>query len=297
MYSVDATNAHLLIGYRDVFLGDMPNLKSEIEALNMHKAISIICELIRVRDAMLKPIQISVGEFIIPFESVLKKEICGINPESPEEMFTNPLLRKDVHIVSIQMLLLLLKQVIQYGNYETLNHTEYEITLSDYRKIIQLQLVVVEEINQKHLKEELDVNHFLYSTYHLNYRKNVSHEFLRMYYMMEKISRSKYNFDDSVQNEYVDYYTDFTAKYGFTPTQYLFLLFGELTTYYSDINGLIYASMWKDVKKAYASITEKGLIIKVINTLSQPIEKYFDWVRETEIKNGILANFLNFLFC
>jgi len=34
------------------------DLKEEIEKLNMHKAISIICELIRVRDAMMEAIQI-----------------------------------------------------------------------------------------------------------------------------------------------------------------------------------------------------------------------------------------------
>lgn len=42
MYSVDATGAQLLLGYTDVFSGETPNLKEEIAALNMHKAISII---------------------------------------------------------------------------------------------------------------------------------------------------------------------------------------------------------------------------------------------------------------
>lgn len=63
MYSVDATGAQLLIGYTDVFSGETPNLKEEIATLNMHKAISIICELIRVRDAMLEPIPVLWGEF------------------------------------------------------------------------------------------------------------------------------------------------------------------------------------------------------------------------------------------
>ncbi len=36
-----------------------------------------------------------------------------------------------------------------------------------------------------------------------------------MYYMMERLSRDKEQFDVDVQNEYRDYYTDFTEKYGF----------------------------------------------------------------------------------
>ena len=40
---------------------------------------------------------------------------------------------------------------------------DYEILEDDYKKIIQLQLAVVEKVNEKHLAE-LDANHFLYST-------------------------------------------------------------------------------------------------------------------------------------
>jgi len=219
MYSVDMNGVQLLLGYTDVFSSTMPNLEEEIGKLNMHKAVSIICELIRVRDAMMEPILILQWEFRIPFETILKKQMCGIDAESPEEMLSNPLLRRDVHIISVQMLLILLKKIIRYGNYETIYDTEYEIAEDDYKKIIQLQLVVAEEVSQKQSKE-FDTNHFLYSTYHLNYQRNVAQEFLRMYYMMEKISRDKRNFNQDVQNEYRDYYAAFAEKYGFTPTQY-----------------------------------------------------------------------------
>ncbi len=89
MYSVDATGAQLLIGYTDVFSWETLNLKEEIATLNMHKSISIICELIYVRDAMLEPIPVLWGEFRIPFETVLKKQMCDIDPISPKEMFSN----------------------------------------------------------------------------------------------------------------------------------------------------------------------------------------------------------------
>ena len=295
MYSVDTDNAQLVLGYTDVFLDEIPDLQEEIKKLNMHKAISIVCELIRVRDAMLDPIRILWGEFRIPFETVLKKQMCGINPKSPEELISNPLLKKNVHIISLQMLLILLKKIVQYGNYETMSNAEYEITEEDYKEIIRLQLVVAEELNQKHL-QEFDKNHFLYSTYHLNYQRNVAHEFLRIYYMMERISKDINNFDIDVQKEYRDYYSAFTKKYQFTPTQYIFLLFWELSIYYSDINGLLYNTMWRNIENVYGKVNEKELSNKVIGVLSQQASDYLTWASESENQEWDFSKFFEFPF-
>ena len=46
--------------------------------------------------------------------------MCGIVPKSPEELFANPLLKRNVHIISVQMLLILLKKFVRFGNYETI---------------------------------------------------------------------------------------------------------------------------------------------------------------------------------
>lgn len=295
MYSVDADSAQLLIGYTDIFSGEIPDVKEEISKLNMHKSISIICELIRIRYAMLEPMYFGNVECKIPFETVLKKQICDINVDSLEEMFTQPLLRKDVHIISLQMLLLLLKEIIIYGDYQTLEYSNYEISQNDYKKIIQLQLVIVENLSQKHLNEDFDLNHFLYSTYHLNYQRNVANEFLRMYYMMEKISRNKENYNDD-KNEFRDYYSDFTAKYGFTPTQYSSFLFLELEIYYSKTNGLVYNSMWKDIEEIYSQMKDKELIYQVIKTLSQPVKEYFNWAIKSKEREWDFSNFFEFPF-
>ncbi|MCD8338304.1 MAG: hypothetical protein LUD18_13755 [Lachnospiraceae bacterium] len=46
-YSPDMTEAELIFTYSDVFKGkEKPDLYKEIESLNIHKTISIICELI-----------------------------------------------------------------------------------------------------------------------------------------------------------------------------------------------------------------------------------------------------------
>jgi hypothetical protein len=52
-------------------------------------------------------------------------------------------------------------------------------------------------------KKEFNVDHFIYSNYHLNYQRNVASEFLRMYYMMEKVSREVENFDEDVKGEHL----------------------------------------------------------------------------------------------
>lgn len=295
MYSVEVSDAQVQIGYLDVFTGEVPDLEAEIKNLNIHKTVSIICELIQVKDSLLDPIKTLGGEFRIPLETILKREMCGITANTPEEMFSNPLFRKDLHIISLQMLLILLKKVIQYGNFESINDAEYEITKDDYEKVIQLQLVVADEINRKHMIE-VDTDHFLYSTYHLNFKRNMAHEFLRMYYMLEKISRDIHNFDEDVQKEYRDYYSDFTTKYGFTPTQYSSYLFWELTTYYTDKNGLSYHTMWKSVNKEYDKFSNKDMIREVIGILSRPLIKHRDWAIESDAHEWDFSKFYEYPF-
>lgn len=90
-----------------------------------------------------------------------------------------------VDIKGAQMLLILLKKILIYGNMETLDCDEYDITHDDYQEIIKLQLLVADIVAEKN-KKEFNVEHFIYSNYHLNYQRNVASEFLRMYYMMEK---------------------------------------------------------------------------------------------------------------
>lgn len=295
MYSIDLDGAQLLLGYTDVFSSEIPNLKEEIEKLNMHKAISIISELIRIRDAKLDPIQVFGKEIKIPFETVLKKRICEIDMGEPGEFFSNSMLNKNVHIISVQMLLLLLKKVILHGNHKTIECSEYEISWDDYEKIIQLQLIVAEDINQKHA-QEINADHFLYSTYHLNYERNVANEILRMYYIMEKLSVNKNLFEVDVQKEYRDYYKAFIDKYGFSPKQYISSLFFELDNYYAGINGLTYAPIWKSSESIYGHLKAKQDIVEVIGTLSQTTEHHIKWVSESENQEWDFSGFFEFPF-
>lgn len=293
MYSVDENNIQILIKYSEVFSGDVPELKDEIFKLNMHKAISIVCELIAIRDATIS-VKCRGEEYKLPFETVLKREICGIDPKSTKKRNTEYLLGEDKHIVSLQMLLLLLKNIIHYGNYQTLDEVEYKITQEDYKQIIKLQLIVLENVDNRCL-EKFDENHFIYSSYHLYSRRSVACEFLRMYYILEKISRDKDAFGDA-KNEYRDYYTDFENKYGFTPIEYSALLFGELDEYCLNRNSLSYASSWRNIEKRYCKIGDKDLITKIINTLGQSIHEYSDWVAKSIDKEWDFSKFFEFPF-
>lgn len=295
MYSVDMKNAQLILRYSDVFPGEKPNLVDKIKNINMHKTISIISELIQIKDAKCEPINIFGMEVRFPFEIILKRDYCGMKPESPREMMENMMMRKNQHIISLQMLLILLKKVIIYGNYESLKEQNYEITNDDYKDIIMMQLLVADEISEKH-RESIDTDHFLYSTYHLNYQRNVANEFLRMYYMMECLSRSPYNFSDDVQSEYRDYYGDFTSKYCITPTEYSSLLFWELHYYYSDKNYLSTSKCWRNIDLIYKEAKEKEKISKVIDILMKKPCELREWAIKSEMDEWDFTLFYSFPF-
>lgn len=288
-------NAQVILAYSDVFPGEKPNLIEKIKNANMHKTISIISELIQIRDAKCKSINIFGMVLELPFEIILKRDYCGMRPKSPEEMMESTLLEKNKHIISLQMLLILLKKVIIYGNYNSLSQQDYKITDEDYKEVIMMQLLVADEISEKH-REHLDADHYLYSTYHLNYRRNVANEFLRMYYMMECLSRNPHVFSNDIQAEYRDYYRDFTEKYCITPTEYSSLLFLELNYYYSEKNCLSALKCWRNVELTYMNAKEKEKISKVIDILKINPIKLREWAINSEMEEWDFTSFYSFPF-
>lgn len=290
MYSANIKDVQLILGYSDVFPDGKPNLIETIKTMNMHKTISIISELIQIRDTKCDPINIFGMEVKLPFEAVLKHNYCGMSIETPEDMRENVMLRKNQHIISLQMLLILLKKVIIYGNYDSLKIKDYEITDEDYREVIMLQLLVSDEVSEKH-RGIIDTDHFLYATYHLNYPRNVANEFQRMYYLMECLSTKPQDFGDDVKAEYRDYYGDFTSRYGLTPTEYSSLLFWELQYYFSAKNSLAHLSCWRNVDFIYKNVREKEKISRVIDILkAEPIELK-DWAEKTEAEEWNFTSF------
>lgn len=295
MYSVDMKDAQLILGYSDVSSKEKPNLIEKIKKMNMHKTISIISELIQIRDAKCDPINILGMEVKFPFETILKRDYCGMKPESPKEMMENMMLRKNQHIISLQMLLILLKKVSIYGNYDSLKIKDYEINDEDYREVIMLQLLVADEVSEKH-KRNIDTDHFLYATYHFNYQRNVANEFQRMYYMMECLSINSQIFEDDIKAEYRDYYGDYTSRYGVTPTEYSSFLFWELQYYYSEKNALSKSRCWRNIDLIYKDAKEKEKISKVIDILKIELIKLKEWAEQTETDEWDFTAFYSFPF-
>ena len=172
---------------------------------------------------------------------------------------------------------------------------DYEIMDEDYREIIILQLLVADEVAEKH-KNDIDTDHFLYATYHLNYKRNTANEVQRMYYMMEYLNKNPETFDDDIRSEYRDYYGDFTSKYGVTPTEYIAFLFWELYYYNSEGKGLLWSKCWENIDLIYKDIKEKEKISKVINVLkTEPIELK-EWAKETETEEWDFTSFFTYPF-
>lgn len=218
-----------------------------------------------------------------------------MKPKSADEMKNNVMLRKNYHIISLQMLLILLKKVVIYGNYKSLNSIDYVINDDDYRKVIMLQLLVVDEVSQKN-KLDFDADHFIYASYHLNHQRRFANEFMRMYNMMECLSVDKQNFDEDIRKEYRDYYCDFTSKYGITPTEFSSLLFWELHYYFSEKNALSKSVCWRNIDLIYNSAKKKDTISKVIDILKiEPLELK-EWAKETEMNEWDFSYFYSYPF-
>lgn len=285
MYTVNDNDKQTILTYSDAFSDrDKPCLRKEIENLNMHKTISIICELIRVRDSKFDQ-ECFWGTIEIPLEASLKNEFCNLNIQSLEELRNNDIMEKDKHIISLQMLLILLKKVIAYGDYDTLKNNKYKIESEDYRKIVELQLLVAEEVSEKH-NINIDKEHFIYSTYHLNCNRNILNEFQRMYYLMELLNKKTANCA-SQKSEYKDYYNDFSLRYGITPIEYISSLFCEFDSYVPDTkflpcNKLSYTSNWRNVQTMDGELCNKEKIEKALDLLKAEPEKLKQWALETE---------------
>lgn len=271
----------VLLCYHDCFEGPLPDLVTEIKKLNMYKSISIITELINARQFKLV-VNMSGRIAHYPFDLVFKKMLIDIFPTEIKRSFKTLLLSKNKHTISLQMLLVLLKKLVAHGDYSTLDTLDSKIVIEDYAKIVRLQLIATEEFNKYFDANEVDTNHFIYANYHINNDRNVANEFVRSFYMFEKLCKDKNNFDSSVQAEYKNYYQVFTDRYTYTPTQYLSLLFWELSAYYPPINKLTFNLRWRNIDSVYGKTNMAKVGELVVNDLSKTVQFYQKWAISTE---------------
>lgn len=296
MKKLKMNKSQVILRYTDIHNGELPDLIEEIHSINMHKAISIISELITKKDNK-KEIRVTSKLIMnLTFEMKLKYLYFDIKKNGFNSFINHPFVNKNIHLISLQMLLMLLKFIILHGNYDTLDDTEYDISIDDYRKIIELQLIVANLNDAKYQGIEFDAGHFVYSNYHLNYSKNVANMFLRMYYMLEILNRDKTTFSNII-GEYRDYYNDFKNKYNFTITEYLFILFSHLIPYYQNddvkLSGLSY---WKNNDTFYIEQHNRELAKRIISLLSLPVKEYRSWAAKTIDNEWNFISYFQFPF-
>lgn len=276
MYNIDPDGWQELLLYSDIYSGPLPEIDNEIKEIETGKLISIICELIAVRNST-----VDTGYLKLPYQMVIKRDICGIKVGSVQELFSDTRLMKNRHIISLQTLLVLLKYAIKNTDGDVRNVQAYEVTKEDYLKVVKLGLLVAQKMSEKDAENSFSVSNFIYGTYHINNDHNVASAIVRSYYLLNYLDRNKDIFPADVINEYRDYWNDFQNKYGYTILDYLFTIFRILELYYGGNRYLSYQSFWLDLDVCYGNTAIKNTAKKVIADLGCTIENIKKWAIET----------------
>ena len=295
MYKPALDECQEIMTYSDFFSGPIPDLQDEIKKIDLAKAISVICELITVRNKII-PREIEapfVGKVIvdIPYQMVLKSKFCGIKPSSPTELYSDNRLQKNKHVVALQPMLILLKALIKNRNDLEINPTDFDLEDDDYKQVIKMGLLVAESLNQKD-ETNFSASNFLYGTYHINVDHNVAAEIVRSYYLLAVLNRDIDRFEDT-KKEYRDYWTAFISKYGYSIEEYLFACFRVLQQYYDANTYLSYRSVWFDPHKAYAGTKMESIASMVIEDISASPEDLKNWCADTYDETWNFQSFLS----
>ena len=284
MYKLFPEDWQELLVYSDIFEEPVPKIEDEIKKLNLGKAVSIICELLAVRNMTVSctrdvPV-VGKMEIDIPYEMILKRNFGNIKFQNLEELFSDNRMKKNRHIIALQPMLILLKNIIAYTEDVSIQETDFEITASDYAEIIKLQLVITESMQYRDA-QQFDTANFVYGNYHINNDHNVASEIVRSFYMLERLDRDVNNFPDDVKGEFKDYRGEFNKKYGYSVAEYLFSIFKELELYIGRESYLSYRSFWIDPDVAYSGTKILNIAKKVLKNLSSDLTGYREWCRNT----------------
>lgn len=280
MYQLSSENFETLLTYKDFYRcdSDVPNYLEKLSKLNVHKAISIVSELIAFRNKTID-FRIFNSLLSIPLEGSLKINLLDLNVHNYSK---DPRMNRHKHIISLQMLLVFLKQLIIHGNHETLNDSSYTIIFEDYKEIIDLQLQTIEMYDSffENMNEE-EQAHFIYANYHINYEKCVANSTIRNYYMFNVLALSPDNFEDEIKGEWRNYVADFKNKYDFSILEYMAVMFYELIPFYNSTKSLSYASIWRNIDSIYSNTKIYDQSKKIVSELSTSIGDLYDWAKSS----------------
>lgn len=288
MYKLDSRMLHRILTYSEIH-GTKLDQRQVIEfakSLNLYKSISIVCELLSLRNKTItKNSQylwwnLSVD---VPFDGAIKYHY--LNYQGPQKMdfingaedLLNPITHPNYHILTLQSLLIALKLLIGYGDYSSLTDNNSDITEDDYIFVIRLALMSIELLDY----HDFCTEHFIYGNYHLNQINNIGSEIARAYYVYDVIARDKSLFSKNVQNEYLDFNSDFMNKYGYSITEYLSVMFLLCEHDVGPKNHLLFSPIYRDLKKAFENLTNQENAKRIVNDLSLNIYEVKGWARDS----------------
>ena len=102
----------LILKYSDIFQGSIPNFETEIKKFNIYKLISIICELISLRNSEIK-IPFENVDISIAYEMYLKMLLLDVRfSEIKKSEYQKIIVDGQQHIISLQTALILIKKAL-----------------------------------------------------------------------------------------------------------------------------------------------------------------------------------------
>ena len=288
MYELDPNALQRILTYSDIHEVRLEKYKvfEYVKKMNLYKSFSIVCELLSLRNKSVHnkdqflwwqiDINISFDAMKNFYKNFHIKRKLSL--QSNAHILLDPLIHPEIHILSLQSLLISLKLLIAYGDYSTLLE-ETNIVEDDYISVIKLSLMSIELLDHNDFKTD----HFLYGNYHLNQINNIGSELLRAYYVFYYALSQNSLLSENVQREYLDFDTDFTKKYGYNIVEYLSVVF-LLSERDVDPNiRLSYIPIYRDINIAYLNTTHPENAKKIIYDLSNNIDDFKEWAQTTAL--------------
>ena len=285
-YVLDSKSVRRTPSYAEVFGKEITSEEIQIfiSELDMYSSISIICELLSLRNKQIsRDSHYLWWDFSIkvPFDCALKHlflQNCYENKAtitSEGLSLLNPY-DTSTQFITLQSLLISLKLLLAYGNYDSLSEKD-SISSDDYCKILKLSLIATGTLDVEHLNP----NHFIYGNYHLNQINNIGNEILRAYEVYCVIGGDRSKFSAEVQKEYLDFNSDFTAKYGYTISDYLTVLFLLSERDVDENAQLLYRPIYRDLAVSYENCKDPDTAKTIIRTLSVDFSGIKEWALDT----------------
>lgn len=288
---INMKNMELMLSYSEVF-GKTIDIEDEIKKLNVHKAISIVCELLSKYhseiyvDTQTFNIHLKVSlEYALKCLMFFEMERSKIMTDIKDIFFNF-----DKHIIDETALLILLKYILTYGDMSTLENDDYSIKEEDYIDILKLNMLALEVAEKDWMKKDGDLDYYLYAKYHMPLQKDHALVFTRSYYIFEYLA-GDIELWKEYEKEYMHYlyYKRFNEKYGYTPIEYLSVIFWQLNNYNNP--KLSYSKFWNNLEVQYSNTPLKEIAKKVLHDLAYDILEHKKCVENT--MNSML-NFRSF---